>query len=411
MAFEFKLPDIGEGVHEGEIAKWLVAPGQMVKEDQPMVEVMTDKVTVEITCPVAGTIGQVLYNEGDVVHVGSVIITIEEGESTSAALAKAMAAVAALVEAPIQDVPQAKVSCVTPPPIRSSGKVLAAPAVRKLARSMGVDLAVVTGTGPRGRVRKDDLKCSGVSVVPSIMPKPSIVPSLGEERIAYKGMRRKIGDHLVRSKQTVPHFTYVEEADMTALNQFRQDLAPLAQAADIKLTYLPFIIKAVIEGLKKYPKLNSSLDETTQEIVLKHYYNIGIAVATGDGLVVPVIHHAEHKTVLELAQDIATLSQKARNNKLALTDLQGGTFTLTSIGSIGGIFSAPIVNHPEVAIMGIQKVEKRPVVRNDEIVIREMTYLSISGDHRVVDGAEVALFMKDVVEWLEHPARLLWVSP
>jgi pyruvate dehydrogenase E2 component (dihydrolipoamide acetyltransferase) len=220
-------------------------------------------------------------------------------------------------------------------------------------------------------------------------------------------MRRKIAEHLVKSKHTAPHFTYVEEADMTDIVKFRNDLQTQADALGIKLTFLPFIIKAVIEGLKKYPALNSTLDETTQEIILKHYYNMGVAVATPDGLVVPVVTHAEQRSILDLAAEIASLGDKARQGKLALTDLQGGTFTLTSIGSIGGIFSAPIINYPEVAIMGIQKIEKRPVVRNDEIVIREMTYFSISCDHRVVDGAEAALFMKEVIDWLEHPGRFL----
>jgi pyruvate dehydrogenase E2 component (dihydrolipoamide acetyltransferase) len=220
-------------------------------------------------------------------------------------------------------------------------------------------------------------------------------------------MRKRIGDHLVHAKQTAPHFTYVEEADLTALVQLKADLEPVAQQKNIKLTYLPFIMKAVIEGLRQFPQLNSSLDETAQEIVLKYDYNIGVAMATAEGLIVPVVHQVQHKSLFEIASEISQLSEKARQNKLTLPELQGGTFTLTSIGSIGGIFSAPIINYPEVAIIGIQKIEKRPVVRNDEIVIREMTYFSISCDHRVVDGAEAAMFMKTVIEALEHPGRLL----
>lgn len=414
MVFEFKLPDIGEGVHEGEISRWLVESGQEVKEDQPMVEVMTDKVTVEITSPVAGTVQELRYQEGQLVKVGSVIITIEQSGT------KAENGTAAKKQAQTEE----KTTSVTAAPSRttastvqhaSSGngsKVLAAPAVRKLARTMGVDLALVSGSGPRGRVRKDDVLSfqggsrPGGGLAP--MPSRSFVPGEErEERVPFIGMRRKIGEHLVKSKHTAPHFTYVEEADMTDIVKFRNDLHPEAGRMGVKLTFLPFIIKAVIEGLKKYPKLNSVLDEDRQEIVMKHFYNIGVAVATPDGLIVPVVKHAHEKSLLEIAAEITQLSDKARTNRLGLVDLQGGTFTLTSIGSIGGIFSAPIINYPEVAIMGIQKIEKRPVVRNDEIVIREMTYFSISCDHRVVDGAEAALFMKEMIDWLEHPGRML----
>ncbi len=272
---------------------------------------------------------------------------------------------------------------------------------------MGVDLTLVTGSGPRGRVSKEDVLAFQSAPATKPMARPKTAGERREERVPFIGMRRKIGEHLVKSKQTAPHFTYVEEADMTQIVNLREDLLSYAEHAGVKLSFLPFIIKAVIEGLKKYPKLNSTLDESSQEIVLKHFYNIGIAVATDDGLIVPVIHDAQDKSLLELAAEINDLGSRARSNKLSLNDLQGGTFTLTSIGSIGGIFSAPIVNYPEVAIMGIQKIEKRPVVRNDQVVIREMTYLSISCDHRVVDGSEAALFMKEVIDWLEHPGRFM----
>jgi pyruvate dehydrogenase E2 component (dihydrolipoamide acetyltransferase) len=407
MVFEFKLPDIGEGVHEGEISRWLVESGQKIEEDQPMVEVMTDKVTVEITSPVSGTVQTLCFNPGSVVKVGSVMITIEQ---SGASLPPPKVAASAAhrehggtpTKVAVQEAPSYAIA-------RTSGKVLAAPAVRKLARQMGIDLALVQGTAPHGRVHRADLlafstSSAGKTVVPL---QKSSTPTERETLVPFIGMRRKIGEHLVKSKHTAPHFTYVEEADMTEIVKFRDDILAEAEARNIKLSYLPFIIKAVIEGLKKYPLLNAVLNESSQEIVLKHYYNIGIAVATPDGLVVPVIRNAQDKSLLELAKEITELGDKARKGKLALTDLQGGTFTLTSIGSIGGIFSAPIINYPEVGIMGIQKIEKRPVVRNDQIVIREMTYFSISCDHRVVDGAEAALFMKEMITWLEHPGRFL----
>jgi len=405
MAFEFKLPDIGEGVHEGEITRWLVAPGDAIQEDAPMVEIMTDKVTVEITSPVTGVVSERRFEEGATVNVGAVILTIETEGAATKSPAKIEASTVAASTAPVQ-------TCATAsPPMSASAcstKVLAAPAARKLARTMGVDLAAVSGSGPLGRIRKADVLAQQT---PSSLPaRPLSVPSVApvaDSRVPFKGMRKRIAEHLVHAKHTAPHFTYVEEADFSALVAMKDDLAPVAQSQNVKLTYLPFIVKAVCQGIRSFPIVNSSLDEANSEIVLKGACNIGIAVATDDGLVVPVIHNAQALSLFQIAAEISRLSDLARRGKLALSDLQGGTFTLTSIGSIGGIFSAPIINHPEVAIMGIQKVEKRPVVRNDEIVIREMTYLSISCDHRVVDGADAAKFMKDVIGWLEHPARLL----
>lgn len=399
MVFEFKLPDIGEGVHEGEITRWLVEPGQPIAEDAPMVEVMTDKVTVEITSPVTGVVAERRFEEGATVTVGAVILTIQtEGEPKAKPVEVPVA-----VEAPV-----AVAAPIVSTPVMAGAKVLAAPAARKLARNLGIDLASVAGSGPLGRIRKADVLASQSGTV--VAPRPVLVSSMASKsdtRVPFKGMRKRIAEHLVHAKHTAPHFTYVEEADFSALVAMKEDLAPLAQSQNVKLTYLPFIVKAVCQGIQNFPIVNSSLDEAKSEIVLKGACNIGIAVATEDGLVVPVIHNAQSLSLFQIAAEISRLSDLARRGKLALSDLQGGTFTLTSIGSIGGIFSAPIVNHPEVAIMGIQKVEKRPVVRNDEIVIREMTYLSISCDHRVVDGADAARFMKDVIDWLEHPSRLL----
>ncbi|MCA9800189.1 MAG: 2-oxo acid dehydrogenase subunit E2 [Cyanobacteria bacterium HKST-UBA04] len=431
MVYEFKLPDIGEGVHEGEIAKWHVEEGQPVTEDDPMVEVMTDKVTVVITAPVSGIVAALMFSEGDVAHVGDVIISINEQGQSAATTATA----AEPAEAPAKQACAAEQTVAAPRPqpqpvavagsagTTTTAKSLAAPAARKLARDLQVDLAQVPGSGPRGRIRKPDVEAFAQTAHTAQTAQPAApaaksaspnrrqgTPGVTEERIPYRGMRRKIGDHLVAAKHTAPHFTYVEEADFTQLVAIRRDLDAEARAmtdGQVKVTYLPFIIKAVIAAMAQYPVLNSSLDEAASEIVLKYDYNIGVAVATDQGLVVPVIHHADQLNLLQLSEAIGTLSQKARANQLTLDDVQGGTFTLTSIGSIGGIFSAPIVNVPEVAIMGIQKIEPRPVVVDNEIVIRDRSYLSISCDHRVVDGAEAALFMKAVVEILEHPARML----
>lgn len=427
MAYSFKLPDIGEGVHEGEIVQWLVKQGDFVKEDQAIVEIMTDKVTAEIPAPVSGVISELRGKAGEVIKVGSVIAVFDEqgaaGQSGSAAKSDSAPASQPAKDSAAQPEKVAATNgnsavAVQERPATQGGKVLAAPATRKLARELGIDLSQVAGSGPRGRVTQTDVKQSQASgrsdqaeVASVATAAPGGFRSLGERRIPFGGLRRKIAEHLVKSKRTAPHFAYVEEADMSKLVAMREELMPLAEAQGLKLSFLPFIIKAVIAGLRKYPALNSQIDEDTQEQVFKNDFHMGIAVATDQGLVVPVIKYADQKSLLTLAQEIRSLAEKARAGKLALDDMRGGTFTLTSIGSIGGLFSVPIINYPEVAIMGINKIEKRAVVRQidgqDQIVIREMMHLSMSGDHRAVDGAELALFVKDVVQTLENPSRLL----
>lgn len=443
MAFSFKLPDIGEGIHEGEIVQWLVQPGDFVKEDQAIVEVMTDKVTAEIPAPVSGVIQELHGKAGEVVKVGSVIAVFDQSKTSASNVApkpvttqnveaSASNAIPTQVPAPLNETQKAKAfhgngvctKQANDSPSTTGQKVLAAPATRKLARQLGIDLSTVIASATHGRVTQDDVRravgSQGTTAAQTCMAKPSRTTSTngfrtsGEQRVPMSGLRRKIAEHLVKSKQTAPHFAYVEEVDMSKLVAMRDDLLPIAKEEGVKLNYLPFIIKAVIAGLRKYPVLNSQLDETTQEIVYKNDYHIGVAVAAGQGLVVPVVKHADQKSLFTLSHDISTLAEKARNGKLSLDEMKGGTFTLTSIGSIGGLFSVPIINYPEVAIMGINKIEKRPVVRNingeDTIVIREMMHLSLSGDHRVVDGSEAALFVKEVIQYLENPSRLLLVE-
>lgn len=419
MAFEFKLPDIGEGVHEGEIVQWLVKPGDAIQEDQALVEIMTDKVTAEIPSPVTGVIQELRGKEGEVIQVGTVIAVIDQQGAGAAAPKKAAAAPKEVAGSATDFVPtvastptravastetNGKATAVMAAPARTD-RVLAAPATRKLARQMGVDLSVVTGSGPRGRITSSDVKAFQGGG--RMAARPGTFVSQGERREKFGGLRKKIAEHLVKSKQTAPHFAYVEEVDMTRLVQMREELLPVAEERGVKLTYLPFFIKAVIAGLRQYPVLNSQLDEAAQELVYKNDYHIGVAVATDQGLIVPVVKHADQKDLFALAAEIKTLADKARAGKLSLEDLKGGTFTLTSIGSIGGLFGVPIINYPEVAIMGINKIEKRPVVRNDQIVIRDIMHLSISCDHRVVDGAEAAMFVKEVIRYLENPTRIL----
>jgi pyruvate dehydrogenase E2 component (dihydrolipoamide acetyltransferase) len=429
MAFEFKLPDIGEGIHEGEIVQWLVKPGDFVKEDQAIVEVMTDKVTAEIPSPVSGTIQELRGKPGEVVRVGSVIAVFGEAGAAKPDTTKNVEATAsAAVPTQVPTTTGQSVERQTNGNGKSlgvavqereplSGKVLAAPATRKLARELGVDLTLVTGSGPRGRVTQEDVRQMQAGIGIPVRQTAGATPmmggfqSRGEQRAPFAGMRRKIAEHLIKSKQTAPHFAYVEEADMSKLVAMRNELLPAAEEHGVKLSYLPFIIKAVIAGLRQYPSLNAQLDDLRQELVYKNDYHMGVAVATDQGLVVPVVKFADQKSLFTLANEIKSLADKARSGKLALDDLKGGTFTLTSIGSIGGLFSVPIINHPEVAIMGVNKIERRPVVRKidgqEQIVIRDMMHLSISCDHRVVDGAEAALFVKEVIRHLENPALLL----
>ena len=403
MAREFKLPDIGEGVHEGEITKWFVKEGDPVKENDPIVEVMTDKVTVQIPSPVTGKVLERRGKEGEIVMVGSTIVVFgDAGEAVPAA------APVAARPAPAPPSPSAPP---TPPPARAV-EVLAAPAVRRLARELGVDLGSVRGTGPAGRILEADVRGAGrgpapAAASPAAAPKPAVPVVAGaEERIPIHGLRKRIYDKMAKSNTTAAHFTYVEEVDMTHLVQLRDRLNETNAKKGVKLTYLPFIVKACVAALREHPALNASVDDERQEIVLKHVYNLGIATATDEGLTVTVVHDADRKDLWALAREIEHLATAAREKKLSLQEVQGSTFTITSLGKEGGILATPIINWPEVAILGIHKIEKRPVVRDDHVVIREMMYVSCSFDHRVIDGHVGAAFVQSVKGYLEHPATL-----
>ncbi|HYS99297.1 MAG TPA: dihydrolipoamide acetyltransferase family protein [Thermoplasmata archaeon] len=399
MAREFKLPDIGEGVHEGEVVKWFVKEGDAVKENDPVVEVMTDKVTVQIPSPVTGKILQLRAKEGEVVKVGSTLVVFgEAGESIPMSPAPAPSpSVASTSVAP----PRA------PSPLPASGEILAAPVVRRLAKELNVELAAIRGSGPQGRVTEDDVRRGART--PAAAPRPAVTqatPSGAEERIPIHGLRKRIFDKMAKSNATAAHFTYVEEVDMSELVHLRDHLKESADRKGIKLTFLPFFIRAILVALKEFPTLNASVDDERGEIIVKRYYNMGIATATDEGLTVTVVHDADKKDLWGLAQEIERLSIAAREKKLSLQDVQGSTFTITSLGKEGGILATPIINWPEVAILGIHKIEKRPVVRDDHVVIREMMYLSCSFDHRVVDGHVGAAFVQAVRNHLEHPAML-----
>jgi len=401
MAREFKLPDIGEGVHEGEVVKWFVKEGDAVKENDPVVEVMTDKVTVQVPSPVTGKILQLRAKEGEVVKVGSTLVVFGEAGETVPAPTPTATPTASATPAPPSRM------AAPPPPPSIPGEVLAAPAVRRLARELNVDLAAVRGSGPQGRITEDDVRRGTKGPVAPARPAvAAAVPAGAEERIPIHGLRKRIFEKMAKSNATAAPFTYVEEIDMSQLVPLRDHLKETADRKGIKLTFLPFFIKAVVAALAEFPTLNASVDDERGELVVKRYYHIGIATATDEGLTVTVVHDAGKRDLWDLAREIDRLTTAARDKKLSLPDVQGSTFTITSLGKEGGILATPIINWPEVAILGIHKIEKRPVVRDDHVVIRDMMYLSCSFDHRVIDGHVGAAFVQSVRNHLEHPATI-----
>jgi pyruvate dehydrogenase E2 component (dihydrolipoamide acetyltransferase) len=441
---EFKLPDIGEGIAEGEIVSWKVKAGQAVKEEDEFVEVMTDKATVTITVPFTGVIKELKCKEGDVVPVGSVIAVIDAGAAGGEAAAPAAApapAKAAPAPAPAPAAAKPAVIPAAAPPkapapaptpamaaaapaakafVQSSpGKVLAAPATRRRARELGIDLAAVAPTGPRGRVTNDDLAAAGSGAAAgkaaaagggqrftpiAIPPAPA---GRTEERVPFRGLRRKIAEAMTRSKFTATHFTYVDDIDVTELAKIRGDAKKAFADQGVNVTYLPFIMKAIVQAMRAFPAMNSSLDETTNELVIKHYYNFGIATDTDSGLIVPVIKDVDQKSVGQLAKDLQELAARTREGKVTVDDLTGGTFTITNAGNIGGLFATPVINFPEVAILGVHAIKDTPVVHDGQIVIGKKMYLSVSIDHRLVDGATGARWMNVIKDCLEQPYRLL----
>jgi len=424
--FEFRLPDIGEGVVEGEVVKWHVKPGDTVREDQPMVEVMTDKATVEIPSPKAGVVREIRAEEGKTCAVGQVMVVIDEvGASASAPASPPPAAPpTATPSAPVER-PAARATPAASAPVSNviemrrepGGKVLATPATRKLARDLGVDLASVPATGPNGRVTHDDVRAAAngaarghVQPATGLVARayaPVPVPAeAGDERVPFRGVRKKIAENMHRSRQTAAHFTYVEECDMTELVALRKRAKARAEERGVKLSFLPFIVKAVCAGLKKYPIVNATLDEAKQEIVLRKRYHVGVAAATGDGLIVPVVKDADKLSLFEIAQRLEELSDKARAGKASRDELTGSTFTISSLGALGGVLATPIINFPEVAILGVHKIKQAPVVRDGQIVIRDMMNLAISLDHRIVDGYEGAQFLQHVISLLEDPTLM-----
>ena len=434
MAFDFYMPDIGEGVVEGEIVAWRVKEGDRVKLDQAIVEVMTDKATVELPSPRAGTIAKINYKDGEICPVGKVLVVIDEDGAPATPRPAAGNGHPAGAPAPAAHAPVPAAHAPAPAAQAGPGievvdttaqraRVLATPATRRLARQLGVPLGRVPPTGKHGRVTTDDVRrfqsdggaaaATAPTAAPAVpakahppvsIPKPAA--GYEEERIPLRGMRKRIAESMARSVHTAAHFTYVEEIDMTELVLVRERAKARAAERGVKLNYLPFIIKAVVSGLKKWPQLNASLDEATQEIVRKKYYHIGIAAQGPQGLVVTVVRDADRRSIFDLSREIDRLADAVRDNTATRDDLTGSTFTVTSLGRLGGVLATPIINFPEVAIVGVHKIEERPAVRGGQIVARHLMNLSISVDHRLADGWDGAMFLQDVKSLLEDPTTM-----
>jgi pyruvate dehydrogenase E2 component (dihydrolipoamide acetyltransferase) len=443
-----------------------VKPGDVVKEDQPMVEVMTDKATVTIGAPRAGTIVETAGKVGEIVKVHSTLVVFELGGAAPAAKADGHSSNGngnghaptngtprkddGPAATAVGDIKENLPGMGAPVASRASSsagggavqtfkneKPLATPATRRLAREMNIDLTTVPPTGPQGRTTKADVQMfakSGPVAAPAQAPQaagqseapraasaptsgivarepvkihaPSAAQSAQEERVPFAGLRRKIATKMQQSTQTAAHFTFVEECDVSAIKALRARMKPQAETLGVKLSFLPFIVKACVAGLKKHPILNSALDESTNELVYRKYYNIGIAASTDAGLIVPVVKDCDRKSILDIARDIERLATDAKNGKSKLEDLSGSTFTITSLGAQGGLFATPIINFPEVAILGIHQIKQKPVVKDGQIVVGEVMLLSLSFDHRIVDGHVGAAFAYDVIGYLQNPDRL-----
>lgn len=449
--FEFKLPDIGEGVTEGEIVNWLVGVGDGVKEDQDLVEVMTDKATVTIGAPKAGKIAELKGEVGDVIPVGQVLVVFDLAGNGGPSAQAAAGAAAAPASKPAAAVPAAKVAPpapkaetkasavgdikedlpgMAPAPVPNGAyfndKPLAAPATRKLARELEVDLRRVAPSGANQRVTREDVEAharGGTGSRPSAaepVETPASTPhapaakapapiahARGDERVPIRGLRKRIFENMARSKRTAAHFTYFEECEASELIALRDRIKAFAEAGGVKLNFLPLVVKAVVAALRKNPTLNAVVDDEKGELVIKGSYDIGIAVATDNGLIVPVLRAADQMSILDIAREIDRLGAEARQGKTRREDLGGSTFTITSLGKLGGSFATPVINYPEVAILYVPQIKQKPVVKNGAIVVGNVMNLGVSFDHRVIDGHTGASFVQDVVDFLQDPDRLL----
>jgi len=431
MGFQLELPDIGEGVVEAEVQKWFVVEGDLVAEDQPLVEVMTDKATVVIPSPRRGRVVKRFWAEGQIARVHSPLVELDLDVAAAEPTGKVAAPAPAPVAAPASTPGTATAPAPTPPaPTPAAApapdllaaplaRPLATPAVRALARERGIDLRTVRATGPGGRISRADLDGAGQAAAPAAAAaaatppapapaasRPQPVSAGPDERLPLRGLRRKIAERMALSKRTAAHFTFVEQCDATELKRVKEAMAPAVAAEGVKLTFLPFIVKATVAALQRHPKLNAALDEAAGEIVLKRRWDIGIASATEGGLMVPVVRGADQRSILDLAREIERLSADARAGRGRPADQGSSTFTVTSLGALGGLFATPVLNHPEVGILGVHRIRPTPVVRDGQVVVRDVMHLSVTSDHRVVDGHEAAAFCYEVIRFLEDPSLL-----
>jgi len=428
MSYKLELPDIGEGVVEAEVQQWFVKPGDLVVEDQPLVEVMTDKATVTIPSPKRGKVLNLFWKVGDVAKVHSPLVELEVEASAAAPSAprSVPAASTAAVPAPVEP---PRVVAMRPP----GQKALATPAVRAMARELGVDLQVVLGSGDGGRVTKEDLRAfrhgtnghgrpsAGMGeeeawtaedrarAVPAPAPPraPPPVAAGPDERVPLRGVRKRIAENMARSKRTAAHFTFVEQCDVTELVKVKDRIAAAAKGEGVKVTFLPFVMKAVVAALRRYPRMNATVDDEKNELVLHRRWDLGLASATDAGLVVPVVRGADRRSLLDLAREVERLSADSKAGKMRPDDMGRSTFTITSLGALGGLFATPVLNYPEVGILGLHRIRPTPVVRDGQVVVRDVMHVSITSDHRMVDGHEAAAFCYEVIKFLEDPDLLL----
>ncbi|MCA9765338.1 MAG: dihydrolipoyllysine-residue acetyltransferase [Carnobacterium sp.] len=424
--YQFKLPDVGEGMAEGEIVKWLVAEGDTIKEEDSIVEIQNDKSVEEIASPVTGTIKNILVSEGTVATVGQVIVEIDSPEHNTESAAPATGNAT-------QETAQTKGSANVVTSSDSNKRVQAMPSVRQFARENNVDITLVKPTGKHNRVTREDItnfSKNGVTSAPVTSAAKTIEVSATKQAPAVKTtapakafkssqteletrepmtpMRKAIAKAMVNSKATAPHVTLFDEVDSTKLMAHRKHFKDIAAAKGIKLTFLPYVVKAIVSVLRKYPALNASIDDTTNEVVYKHYFNIGIATDTDRGLFVPVIKDADAKSIFTIAKEITELSGKATEGKLAANEMSSGSISVSNIGSIGGGWFTPVINYPEVAILGVGRIAKKAVVNaDDEIVVAPVMQLSLSFDHRIIDGATAQKAMNELKTLLADPELLL----
>ena len=451
--YEVRLPELGEGLHEGRIEKWLVKPGDVVKEDDALAEVENDKALVELPSPVHGKVVEIKAAEGTTAVVGDILVLLEvegAGNADSSASTAGQPAAAqspaepAVAAAPASTAGTASAAATAAPPAASAAssvvagtpaavvsaarEVLATPGVRKFAREHNVDITAVQGTGTHGKITKEDVErflsgsqapAEGTAPAAETQPAQSaqtgapagvggeVNTELLEERIPTTMIRKRIAEAMVKSKYTAPHVTVMDEVDVSELVELRREIKPMAAERGTKITYLPFIVKAMIAAIRLHPKLNSSLDEETGDLILKHYYNIGIATDTDRGLVVPVVRNADQKNMWTIADEINDLATRARESKLTPNEMIGSTISITNIGSAGGMFFTPVINYPEVAILGVGRITEKPIMKSGQVVGGQMMALSLSFDHRVIDGALAQHFINDIKRLLENPRLLL----